>query len=58
MDPVAVGIQLRGLRLTAKKSLRSVAIKMGASPGYVSDLERGNRCFNDQLIAKYREALR
>ncbi len=58
MDPVAIGKQLRELRQKAGMSLRTVADRLGFTAPYISDLERGNRSFTQELAAKYREALK
>jgi len=57
VDPVATGLLLKTRRVEARKTLRGVAARMNRSASYVSDLERGNRSFNAQLITEYLEAL-
>ena len=49
---------MRALRLKTKKSLRKVAKKLKISPPYLSDLERGNRTFNADMVTRYKEALK
>lgn len=49
---------MRTLRLAAGRSLRDVALKMNFSAPYISDLEHGNRSFTEELIERYREALK
>ncbi len=58
VDPKAVGQQMRDLREKAGHSLRFVSRAMGIKPPYLSDLERGNRAFNEGLIASFKEALK
>lgn len=58
LSPVKIGNHMRSMREKAKISLRSVASKLGISPPYLSDLERGNRCFSEEMIARYKEALK
>jgi len=58
IDPVAVGAAMRAKRIAAKHSLRSVAGFMGFSAAYISDLERGNRAFSEELITVYEKAIR
>lgn len=45
---------MRMLRGKTGKSLRSIADKMGISASYLSDLERGNRQWDAELIARYK----
>lgn len=58
LDPVAIGQQMRGLRLQAKLTLRTIAGRLGFTAPYISDLERGNRTFSEELVARYKEALK
>jgi transcriptional regulator with XRE-family HTH domain len=48
---------LRERREKSGKSLRSVARTMKISSAYLSDLERGNRKWDNELIEKFHEAL-
>lgn len=49
---------LRAKRLRIKKAtLRSVARLMNASPAYLSDLERGKRNWNADLVSRFEVAL-
>jgi len=57
-DPVAVGKQMAKLRDGANKTQEAVATAMDITPGYISDLERGLRQWNKELIAKYEEAVK
>lgn len=57
-DPSAIGREMRLLRQKSGKSLRAVGTLVGLSAVYLSDCERGNRCFTEGLIAKYREVLK
>lgn len=58
LDPREIGAHMRNLREKSKRSLRTIAANMGLSAPYVSDLERGNRSFTEELIARYKEALK
>lgn len=58
LDPRGVGEQMRSLRGKSGKSLRQVAQAIGISAPYLSDLERGNRCFTEELIHLYQGALK
>ena len=57
-DPAAVGQQMRELRMKAGLTLATVAARMVLSAPYISDLERGNRNFNEELVTRYKEALK
>lgn len=52
-----IGAELRGIREWWKVDQRTVAEAMGASPAYLSDLERGRRNWSTELIQRYRRAL-
>lgn len=58
LDPRAVGADMRALRERAGKTLRAVADAMNLSAPYISDLERGNRSFTEEMIGRYKEALK
>lgn len=58
LDPHAVGWQMRSVREKAGKSLRHVADKLGYTAAYISDLERGNRPFTEEMIVRYKAALK
>ena len=45
-------------RLVRGLSLREVSRRLGISAPYLSDLERGNRNWNEPLISNYRKILR
>lgn len=57
-DPTETGRQMRALRKASGKSLRHVAGAAGLSPAYVSDLELGRRGWADDLIERYKKAVR
>jgi predicted transcriptional regulator len=48
----------RKARLEASLSLTAVAKAMGYSPPYLSDLERGNRRWNTELVRKFNQAIK
>lgn len=48
---------MRILRRKRGASLRFVAKSLGLSAPYISDLERGNRAFTEDMITRYKEAL-
>lgn len=49
---------MRALRKASGKALREVARTMGNSAAYLSDLELGRRGWNQELINRYRIAVR
>lgn len=49
---------MRSVREKAGKSLRHVADKLGYTAAYISDLERGNRPFTEEMIVRYKAALK
>lgn len=53
-----IGIALRNARLDAGLSQNELARLMRVSQGYISDLEKGNRSFQDRYIDKLPEAMR
>lgn len=57
-DPAEQGRQMRALRKASGKSLRHIAGAMRLSPAYVSDLELGRRGWADDLIERYKKAVR
>lgn len=57
-DPSVTGRQMRALRKASGKSLRHVAGAMRLSPAYISDLELGRRGWADDLIERYKRAVR
>lgn len=57
LDNHAVGCELRRLRLKAGVRLRGIAAQLGFSPAFISDLERGNRTWNEDKIKAYKKAL-
>jgi len=52
-----VGNEMRNMRVERKESLISISKKMGLSIPYLSDLERGRRNWNEDLIQRFKEAL-
>ncbi len=57
-DQRALGMAMRQKRITAKKSLRAIAVAMDCSAPYLSDLELGRRTWNAGLLADFEKALR
>lgn len=56
-DRKAQADDLRKQRVRRGVSLRFVADKLGISAPYLSDLERGNRAWSDEMIAAFKKAL-
>lgn len=54
LDHREVGLKMRELRKKYRLSLRSLGRRLRLSAPYLSDLELGNRKWNDMLIAAYR----
>lgn len=57
VDSRAIGQAMRKKRESKGVTMAAIADKLGKTSGYLSDLERGNRRWNDALIARYKEAL-
>lgn len=57
-DPYEIGLRLRLDRQARGLSIEDVAKKMGFTRMYLSHLERGIRNWSDDLISKYRKALK
>lgn len=57
-DDRELGAALRAEREKAGKSLREVAKKMDLTISYISDLELGRRMWREELIERFRGALR
>jgi len=57
-DRTLVGNRMRALREDAGLSLRAVAIEMGYSAPYISDLELGRRLWSSDLIQKAEKAIK
>lgn len=53
IDHKATGEYARKARKREGLSLREVARRMGMSAAFISDLERGNRNWTEELAAKY-----
>ncbi len=56
LDPVGIGQWLRVHREARSLTLREVARRMKLSGPYLSDLERGRRNWNDDLVNRFKEA--
>ncbi len=56
-DNAATGQLARDARTAAGLSLREVARRMRLSAMFISDLERGRRCWTDRHIARFRSAI-
>lgn len=56
LNHVVIGAEMRALRHKVGLSLQEMANRMGFTKPYLSDLERGKRNWNDDLIAAYRKA--
>jgi helix-turn-helix protein len=48
-----LGQRMNRLRKKAGRSLKSVAVQMGVSEGYLSDMERGARPWTPDLMTKF-----
>ena len=57
-DDVQTGKNARAAREQARLSLREVARRLGVSPAYVCDLEKGRRPWNMQRAVRYATAVR
>jgi len=57
IDHEETGSRARALRLKKKRSLRWTATKLGFSPAFLSDLERGRRNWNARLLKRFERAL-
>lgn len=53
LDPKAVGEQMKKLRKAANRQLKEMAGMLDISAQYLSDLERGNRPFSQELVDRY-----
>jgi len=56
IDQGVTGMEMRTLRKSAGLSLKEMGGKIGLSCPYLSDLERGNRNWNAELISQYKKA--
>lgn len=56
LNHVAVGSEMRALREFHRLTLAGMSNRMKLSLSYLSDLERGRRNWNDDLITKFKEA--
>jgi len=56
LDPVEIGASMRRIRTRRNIGLRSVAVAMKISAPYLSDLERGRRNWNDDLVTRFKQA--
>lgn len=57
IDHFKTGERARKARMRSGKSLTSVAIKLGFTPTYLSDLERGRANWNEQLLKRFERAI-
>jgi len=57
IDPVGTGEELRLLRKAKKLAQQDIADHMGLSKQHICALEKGNRNWNDDLIARYKKAV-
>lgn len=57
INHAATGLKMRQLRNSRQISLRALAIEMGFTPPYISDLELGKRNWAKPLAVKYERAL-
>lgn len=57
LDHKVVGAEMRAMRESRGRTLRQVGAKMKKCAPYLSDLERGNRNWNTELIVQYKKAL-
>lgn len=57
-DHARIGAEMRDTRKRAGISGRQMAVRMKASPAYVSDLELGRRCWTPEKLRWYMDAMR
>lgn len=57
IDHVRTGESMRKARIASGLSLREVARRMGFSAPFVSDLEKGRRCWTEEKARKYNESI-
>lgn len=57
IDDFRTGQNAKSEREAAKVSVRALARAIGWSAAYVSDLERGNRRWNEEKMTRYMQAL-
>lgn len=55
-DNRAIGLKFRAIRLAHRKTFREVAEMVGLSAAYVNDLERGNRNWHAEVLARFEAA--
>ncbi len=58
IDQRALGSEMRDLREESGVSLREISRRLRLSAAYISDLERGRRDWADELIAKFKGAIK
>lgn len=58
MDSVEIGEEMRKLREKSGLKQFTVALRMGFTPPYVSDLELGKREWNNALIKRFKLAVK
>lgn len=56
LDHAAVGASMRRLRTARGLSLQEISRRLDLSLSYVSDLERGRRNWNDELVERFKRA--
>lgn len=57
IDNAATGAMARAMRVKSGKSLRSVATTLGFTASFLSDLERGHRNWNEDLLQRFVKAV-
>lgn len=58
IDHFATGEQARKLRTKSGKSLRVVACALGFTASYLSELERGRKNWNSDLLRRFERTLK
>jgi transcriptional regulator with XRE-family HTH domain len=58
IDNVATGAMARAKRIKSGKSLRKVATALGFTASFLSDLERGRRNWNADLLSRFERAVK
>ena len=57
LDSVAYGAEMLALRLSKGVKQYALAMQMGFSAAYISDLEKGKRNWSDRITNIYKESL-
>lgn len=55
-DQAAIGAKMRALRTKNGITLREMAGRLGFSPAYISDLERGRRQWREELMRDFNKS--